>query len=368
MHGFTSVTYQQPQLVQVQVDRPEKLEAAEQVGAGIATSIIKKTLAKSGRVASRASKAGKAVGEALSKAGKYVPIEQKLLAKTAKAGKAASKKATNTVKNIAKGGEKSKRLYPKLPKNAMDAAGKGTRLKNTLAEGAVKTGVKAGKALKSKNLSKIVNESATTGKALKGVAKETLKRTAKGLSAAAAAGLMTAGATTAYHYMTHVGEGGEPLSGKELTKLATDAGLDIVKKGLDGNLSKSSVQESVINAYNDIIIKKKGGKTLSKKPGLTQTLGRLHKLIEKLNRIHWRKHYEVNGEEPFNLIQPRAFGSGVMAKKKRGAKCRRSRGRKNTKKSRKTGKSKKRARRSRGGRAKRTQSKLIKRMHDMFNY
>ena len=381
MPGFTSVTYQQPRLVPPQQTGPAAQQESEedQQGAGIGRSLVKAALSKGTRVAAKAGDAASKAGEALSKTSKFVPFEDKIVKVGKAVGKAtarAAKKGKEFVpfqEKIRKTAKGSSKLYPKLPKKAMKAASPSTRVKNQIVDGAVMTVVKAGKVgekLKNKNLTKIVMQAPTRGAAVKGVAKELGKRGGKALTSGLMAGAVAAGAKVTYDYLNHVSDGGEPLSGKELGKIATDAGLGIVKKGLDGKLTKSIVQQEVLDAYNRSIVKKEGGKSLGKRPSLAQTLGRLQKLMKKLNKEHWRRHYAVNGEAPLDLVEPRAFGTGAMAKRRRSG-CRKGRGKKNHSKScsRKGGrktrrKGGKRRKVDRGGRS--TDAKLLRRMQTMF--
>lgn len=346
MPGFTSVTFQQ-QSSTAQPLLPAAPDEEDQLGSGIGKRIATEIIQSAAKSAKATKNAGRAASTAAVRAkAKYMPL-----------------------------GKKLDDLEPLVPSDdAAKKALKGASASKTeqLVDKVIKTAAKTGDKLKNKKLSEIVQEAGTAKKKVKRVTSEIAKRGGKKLLAAAAAGGVTAGVGVAVDYLKHVGEGKEPLSGSDLRKIAVDAGVSVAKKGLEGKLSKQGVEKEILNSYNRIISTKKGAKPGPKSVNLVGTLGKVQKLLRRLNKIHWRKHYKTNGEAPLGLLDNRPFGSGAMARRSRGG----TRGRKGVRSRRSRVGKKKHSRKSRKARTKKrgrkcrshnSRSKLMKRMHDVFD-
>ena len=355
--------------------------AGEQVGGGFGVNLAKnvvKGAAKAQKVATGlgaavlTSKAGfKPMSDILANADK-IATGAKAVNKARKAAKASAKASSKTSKASKSGhtgsvirGQKAiegpKDLVPmvstaaKVGKAAKSGKSAGTSTKEML-NAAARLGIKAGEKLKNKKLGDIIEGAATTSKALKGAAKELGKRGGKAAVAAAITGGFTAGAATATNYLVHMAKGGEPMNKKEIGMMAVDTGLRLAMQGLDGKLTRKVAAEEVIRSYNDIIKNKQGGRPIPKSINVSQTLGNLGKLLSKLNKIHMRRHYEVNGEAPLALETRRPFGSGMAGEQQSfGGGGRRRRGAR-----------KHRCKRRRKGGRRRKCSHGVKRLHNIF--
>lgn len=335
MPGFTSVTSQQPYVLHSQA--PSVLEQ-EQMGGSLGAKLASEITQSLAQGAKAAKRAGRVASTAAVKAkAKYVPLGSKM----------------DDLEPLVEGAKKS------------STGGVGVSKTEKLVNKGLHAAVRAGNKLKNKNLNEIAENALSSGKAIKKVSQEIAKRGGKKVLAAAATGGVTAGIGVAIDYLKHVGEGKEPLSGSDLKKLVVDAGVGVAKKGLEGKLSNRGVQREILDSYNRIISTKKGGKAAPKSVNLVKTLGGLQKLLQRLNKTHWRRHYKVNGEEPLGLLEGRVFGSGVMARHSHGKTrsrkgCRSRRGRCGKRK-----KTARKGRRRRGGRCR--GAKLMKRVHDVFD-
>lgn len=347
MPGFTSVTFQQSGIVQSQ-----PLE--EQLGGGV-TNIVK-------GVGKTVKNTAKHIG---SKANRirdgFIPFEE------------AAKlypKVINKGRRVADNGRKAIQAGNKA---AVDSA------LNTI----VDTAKTIGKSTKNKNIAniatrvaaagtagRIANSAAVTSRAARGglTSKSLIKKLGKKALVAGVTAGVTAGAATTAHYINHIHDGGEAMSNKELGKIASEAGVDIIKNGLDGNLNKQRVRDAVYDAYNNIIRNKKGGKPIDRSSSMLKTLGRVARLMDKLNKIHARKHYKYIGESPLTLQGAKPFGSGAMG----GGVCKRGRkgGRSKKGKSSRKGGCKKKTNRhkkhKKGGRSK-SGRKGVLRVQDIFD-
>lgn len=332
MPSFTSVNYRQrggsssslSPAAAAGESAPAPGADEEQVGGGLVSGTTRKVaqgLSKSQMVAQglgaavMTSKAGfKPLKDVLDNADAII-AGTKVVEKAKKAAKAASKagKAAKRGKAAKAGSSGLKAIEGPSTSGVVATIGKSgskaAKSKETLDTVARLSG-KLGQTLKNKNLGEIVQGAATTGRALKGAAKELGKRGGKAALAAAVTGGVTAGVGTMANYLLHVASGGEPMSKKEIGMLAADTGLRLAARGLDGRLTKTAAAEEVIRSYNDIIKNKQGGRLIPKTINLHRTLGNLGKLLKRLDKIHRRRHYEVNGEAPLALETGRPFGSG----------------------------------------------------------
>ncbi len=321
MPGFTSVAYRQSLNPSVTMTTTQPVAAeAEQSGGGLTAGA--KGLSKAQRIATgltsniKATRAGyRRLGDVLEESESLLPSTSKVAGKTSSRGLSS---LTDVVDDTAP-------LLPKTPKPKVrpksKARPKARSKKGQKAASATSDGVlaKTGKAalevsrkLKNKNLGEIVNKAPNRSQAVKGVAKELGKRGGKAGAAAAATAAFTAGAAAGINLLEHVAKGGEPMSKSELKKIAIDTGLRLAKKGLEGKLTKAMAVAEISRGFNDMIKNKQGGKFLPKNINLVSVLGNLGKLLARLRKIHRRRHYQVNGEEPLALETRRRFGTGEM--------------------------------------------------------
>lgn len=297
MPGFTSVNYQQPTLLQPP-------PAMEQAGGGIGNKILDaaKTTYKAGKMAAKYSSKGR---PGFVPFAQHVPgVLQKGLA-TAKKFDDVVKKTTAAATKLGKTTTKAATKVGKAGKTAISNKGVISAVTTDAGTAVAKTSRKVAAKLKNKK-----------------VGRELAKRLGKKTLMTVSAAGITAGVTAGAHYFKHRANGGEALSGKDVKKIAGEATVNIIEKALDGQLKKQNIQEEVIRAYNNIISTKRGGKTVSSSTTVVKSIGSLVKMLEKLNKIHARRHVKVHGEEPMGLEFETPFGSGAMKKKsgKRGGK------------------------------------------------
>ena len=361
MPAFTSVAFRQQRSGGAVAPQPHQppvggAAAAEQVGGGMLGDVgtgLAKAASKTQKVATglasaaSSTKAGyRRLGDVLDDTESLLPQAAEAASKTSKASRAGRKGAATTAKSP--GGKVGKGA-----KGGKNGGQKGRKGKEAL-DKVAKLGIRAGDKLKNKNLGEIVEGSSSTSKALQGVGKELGKRGGKAAVAAAATAAFTAGAAAGVKYLEHVASGGEPMSAKEIGMLAADTGLGLARQGLEGKLTRASAGREIMRSYNDIIKSKQGGRPLPKTINLKSILGNLGKLLEKLRKIHRRRHYQVHGDAPLALEPRRPFGSGMTmfgGGRRRG---RKSAGRSGCRRKRK------------GGRKKKKCSHGSRRLHNIF--